>query len=192
MYALDAISERLCKVVDPAELCRQLHPHDDYRVAAHESVEALSKYIYELNTNTALYKAVAELSTPSNLTQFLEEERTVISLLKQEFEVSGVHLPTKIRQQVVDLERTIGDLSLKFMQNAQRPPVQKGFQGKTILHLVSLSTSVRSASLEGLPQQVKRQLSKNGDMITILNDVRRYSFLASINTFYRRVLLRQY
>lgn len=63
MRDFDDISETLCKVVDPAELCRNVHSSPQFREAASQVVEAISSYINQLNTNPTLYAVLSKITT---------------------------------------------------------------------------------------------------------------------------------
>ena len=56
IHTLDNISEILCSVVDPAELCRNVHPSEDYVFSSTESIDRITTYIHQLNTNPKVYE----------------------------------------------------------------------------------------------------------------------------------------
>jgi intermediate peptidase len=62
MRDFDDISETLCKVVDPAELCRNVHSSPHFREAASQVVETISSYINQLNTNPVLYSVLHNIT----------------------------------------------------------------------------------------------------------------------------------
>lgn len=58
---LDEISETVCSVSDPGELCRNVHPKAEWRDKANNAVATIGTYIHNLNTNTNLHAATAKL-----------------------------------------------------------------------------------------------------------------------------------
>lgn len=67
---LDSISEKICSVFDPAELCRNVHPDVKYREAAEEVIRELAPFMHHLNTNRVLYLASSKLSTSKSVFDF--------------------------------------------------------------------------------------------------------------------------
>ena len=93
LQVLDAMSDTICLVIDAAELCRNVHPDDRYRAAAEDCFDKMAMYISELNTDVALYKKLLASDTDESvrLTLNLEQQR-MSRLLREEFEINGIHL----------------------------------------------------------------------------------------------------
>ncbi|CAI5513019.1 unnamed protein product, partial [Closterium sp. Naga37s-1] len=53
---LDEMSDTLCRVLDAAELCRNVHPNREFVDAANEAFVKLSAYVQALNSNQQLYR----------------------------------------------------------------------------------------------------------------------------------------
>ncbi|GJP79423.1 hypothetical protein CLOP_g9654 [Closterium sp. NIES-67] len=53
---LDEMSDNLCRVLDAAELCRNVHPNREFVEAANEAFVKLSTYVQALNSNQQLYR----------------------------------------------------------------------------------------------------------------------------------------
>lgn len=64
---LDRLSDRLCGVIDLAELVRNVHPDPEWTTQANEAYEVLCEYMNVLNTHTGLYH-VSPLPPPARLT----------------------------------------------------------------------------------------------------------------------------
>jgi len=154
---LDNISESLCSLMDPSELCRNVHSKEEFREAADEVFQELSVYVHELNTNTLLHAA----STKAILhkSQLTEEQYMVVKHLKEEFEVSGIHLPEHKRKKAVELQTQISLIGNKFLQIINDCSKQTR---KSIL--------LPASSLENLPIHTKASLIKRGDFWEIPGD----------------------
>ena len=117
---LDKISDVVCRVVDAAELCRHVHASKRWRDAAQSVFGSLSHFVFQLNSNRALFDAVDAASRDEGLDA---ETRRVARLLAEEFEGhGGIHLPPADRARVVDLHTRIGELCTTFTQNTLRRP----------------------------------------------------------------------
>lgn len=112
---LDLLSQRLCSVVDVAELGRHVLPAGTQRREAEQVFGQLSGLISTLNTSPNLYESLAELTHSGIQIDGPQEEvsRTLNSTL-HEFRAHGVHLEPQIRQKVVQLEGEISELSYQF------------------------------------------------------------------------------
>lgn len=53
---LDRLSDGLCRVIDLAELVRNVHPDTNWVTAADETYDKLCEYMNELNTHVGLYQ----------------------------------------------------------------------------------------------------------------------------------------
>jgi mitochondrial intermediate peptidase len=116
LHTLDRISQIVCNVIDAAELCRSTHVSPKWRQAADQAFGTLQDYILTLNTDIALYNALAtiELKFYSQLT---EEEQRFCFLLKREFELDGIHLPHQQRQEVKEVHSQVTTLETLYMRN---------------------------------------------------------------------------
>eukprot|EP00013_Stygamoeba_regulata_P002550 CAMPEP_0177634630 /NCGR_PEP_ID=MMETSP0447-20121125/3469_1 /TAXON_ID=0 /ORGANISM="Stygamoeba regulata, Strain BSH-02190019" /LENGTH=738 /DNA_ID=CAMNT_0019136361 /DNA_START=709 /DNA_END=2925 /DNA_ORIENTATION=+ len=120
---LDDMSDTICRVIDSAELCRNVHASADFRDAASNVCLQMSSYIHRLNANTLLYQLLEVYRTNPAVQGFLTaEENTVASLHQAEFEASGIHLPDEQRNEIVQLQERISNLTLSFGQVANNSP----------------------------------------------------------------------
>jgi Zn-dependent oligopeptidase len=107
LLLLDEISNEVCRVIDAAELCRNVHTNIEYRNAAEEVFSTLSAYISQLNADIVLYRMVCGIidgpvslqqTTTNNskndclFDQLTEEQQLVALDLRSEFEAGGVHI----------------------------------------------------------------------------------------------------
>ena len=94
LYDLDDLSNTLCRVIDAAEVCRNVHPHALFRTSANQCFHALSEYISTLNTHVELYHQVRTL-TDSKMETASEEQQRMAWALRLEFERDGIHLASE-------------------------------------------------------------------------------------------------
>ncbi|RMX69712.1 hypothetical protein DD238_001718 [Peronospora effusa] len=112
---LDDISNVICSVIDAAELCRNVHPNEDFRRAASESFTDLSNFIQNLNADVDLYRSLNTVTKDHiSMKIFTPEQKRMGILLRNEFERDGIHLPHADRQRVVSLQNEITQLSMQF------------------------------------------------------------------------------
>lgn len=81
--ALDDMSDALCRVLDAAEFCRNVHVDDEWRNAASKVCIELGSFVHELNTNYSLYsallKAIQEVEDTAVDPALMDERRTICS-----------------------------------------------------------------------------------------------------------------
>jgi intermediate peptidase len=116
LYQLDQISKTVCNVIDAAELCRSAHASAGWRESANAAFMELQDYIGTLNTDKSLYDSLAHVHQHfyDDLT---EEEQRFCTLLKQEFEIDGIHLPEEEREKVKELHHHVTTLETLFANN---------------------------------------------------------------------------
>eukprot|EP01128_Nolandella_sp_AFSM9_P004839 TRINITY_DN2258_c0_g1_i1.p1 TRINITY_DN2258_c0_g1~~TRINITY_DN2258_c0_g1_i1.p1 ORF type:complete len:718 (+),score=86.12 TRINITY_DN2258_c0_g1_i1:89-2242(+) len=112
VMGMDAISDILCLVADPAELCRNVHPDADMVQGATDAVIELHRVIAVLNTHEGLYQA--SLVAVEHREDLTAEEFDVINKLRIEFEHNGVHLPPTARSEVLELSNELQHLSTEY------------------------------------------------------------------------------
>jgi len=99
LVLLDAISNEVCRVIDAAELVRNVHAQPAFRRAAETAFSLLSEYITVLNADVTLYNCVCAImdgpsnaSTSNNIFAKLTEEQQLVAVdLRREFEADGIH-----------------------------------------------------------------------------------------------------
>eukprot|EP01138_Halocafeteria_seosinensis_P007921 gb/GECG01008092.1/.p1 GENE.gb/GECG01008092.1/~~gb/GECG01008092.1/.p1 ORF type:complete len:963 (+),score=122.89 gb/GECG01008092.1/:1-2889(+) len=115
---LDSISDAVCKVVDSAELCRNVHSSVEWRQQAEQASATLLHFIFQLNTKPSLYHALCTVTKhKSLLRQLSSEQQRVALLLQHEFERDGIHLPQEQREQQVQLSDKASRLGMQFSRN---------------------------------------------------------------------------
>jgi len=115
---LDALSDTLCRVVDCAELCRNVHPDPDFRSAADYAFSEVGAYMQGLNAHAALYDALVKLEASDY--ELSAEERLMSASLRKDFEQGGIKLAAAERGTVVALNSRMHELGSQFTQNLQQ------------------------------------------------------------------------
>jgi mitochondrial intermediate peptidase len=127
---LDEMSDKICLVMDAAELCRCSHEAMEWKRASMSAYESLASLVARLNMDTKLYQALlrclerASCATPHPRDKLDQEQLRVAQLLKFDFERGGVHLEDAARDRVMTLQEEIGQLCFQFVDSSSsaRPP----------------------------------------------------------------------
>ncbi|KAI8068616.1 hypothetical protein BC940DRAFT_318592 [Gongronella butleri] len=153
---LDQLSDTLCIVIDLAEFLRNAHPDPVLLDAANKAYTDLCTYMNTLNTDTRLYKVLADaLSRPAIVHALEPDEHAAAIVFLRDFEKSGIHLPDQQRKQFVDLSDRIILLGREFIQR----------QPRAVSHL-----RIPRADLRGLPTSFLSQAAADGDEIVVATD----------------------
>jgi mitochondrial intermediate peptidase len=130
---LDEMSDKICLVMDAAELCRCSHEAMEWKRASMSAYESLASLVARLNMDTKLYQALlrclerASCATPHPRDKLDQEQLRVAQLLKFDFERGGVHLEDAARDRVMTLQEEIGQLCFQFVDSsssARTPTLQ--------------------------------------------------------------------
>jgi intermediate peptidase len=119
LHLMDEMSEQLCRVMDAAELCRNVHPDAAWRSSSNAVYAHLASFIQRLNSTPELHaKLAAILAEDAVASTLCPEERIVATQLQEDMERNGVHLPAAQRQRYATLQAELLQLSSEFMENA--------------------------------------------------------------------------
>ena len=118
---MDELSDTLCRVADLAECIRQVHPDQEVTGRAQEACLEISNYVEQLNTNTGLHRALRALMDHKEFGNYDEVTRRTAEVFMHDFEISGIHLESTLREEVVRLNSQILELSYLFSKNATLP-----------------------------------------------------------------------
>ncbi len=119
LHKLDVISDTICKVLDAAECTRNVSASEAWRDAADSTFQSLAAYMYRLNANVPLYRALVALTgNAERLARLSEEQRRMGLLLRREFERDGIHLDGSARGALVGLNNEASSLASEFMGRA--------------------------------------------------------------------------
>ncbi|TIB73974.1 hypothetical protein E3Q24_00880 [Wallemia mellicola] len=141
---LDRLSDGLCRVIDLAELVRNVHPDTRWVQAADETYDRLCEYMNELNTHVGLYQALKETVHSPTIDLDYSAKQVALMFLR-DFEKSGIHLSDTSRRRFVELSSESLLLGRKFLMNqGQDSPARR----------VTLSP----ADLTGIPTEFLRTL----------------------------------
>lgn len=118
---LDAMSNRMCAVVDSAELCRSAHPDREWRDEASAAFESCCEYMEELNVDEALHACARDAS---RLKGVPEEALALAMSFKAEFERDGIHLGRQERARVAQAKNEIRGLEHDLLnETSQSAPL---------------------------------------------------------------------
>ena len=118
---MDELSDTLCRVADLAECIRQVHPDQEVMGRAQEACLEISNYVEQLNTNTGLHRALRALMDHKEFGNYDEVTRRTAEVFMHDFEISGIHLESTLREELVQLNSQILELSYLFSKNATLP-----------------------------------------------------------------------
>ena len=118
---MDELSDTLCRVADLAECIRQVHPEQEVAERAQEACLEISNYVEQLNTDTGLHRALRVLMDSKEFGKLDEVTRRTAEVFMHDFEISGIHLESSLREEVVRLNNQILELVYRFSKNATLP-----------------------------------------------------------------------
>ena len=118
---MDKLSDTLCRVADLAECIRQVHPDQEVAQRAQEACLEISNYVEQLNTNTGLHRALRAFMDCKEFGGYDEVTKRTAEVFMHDFEISGIHLESSLREEVVRLNNQILELNYLFSKNATLP-----------------------------------------------------------------------
>ncbi|KAJ2489928.1 Mitochondrial intermediate peptidase [Coemansia sp. RSA 2050] len=140
---LDQLSDSLCRVMDVAELVRQVHPDSSWQNAADEVYAGMFSYMNQLNTHVGLYGKLVEVIDDHEISRtFSPVEREVAMSFRRDFERSGIHLPKDAHAHFVGLSSDIQESSRGFLKSQSLPPPSDRAVAVPVDHLRSLPSQV--------------------------------------------------
>lgn len=182
LHTFDDLSDRLCSVLDVAELCRNVHPNQDFVNAANDAFVGLSSVIQHLNADYSLYEPLNVLYHENEAARkrgdgaFLSEEDAVmVKSLKHDFERGGINLGPAEKSKLISLQERVNHLGAEFISSPSDDPplldlpearlrqvpqsVRRGFkQSKKPLHVqVPVDGSVGQTLLKWVPDSRVRE-----------------------------------
>ena len=114
---LDSISNQICSIIDPAELCRNVHSSPEFVEAAESVFEMLTKSIHSLNADLSIFNIIRRLVDNQEIfDQLSTEEQMLLTDLKHEFEDNGIAGDETFRQKIIEIQSQIVDSESRFMQ----------------------------------------------------------------------------
>jgi len=118
LSAVDRLSNVICKTVDPAELCRQVHADASWRAHAEAAFTALNSYINVLNTDLTMYKALKRIcDDPETMESLRPEQRRLATVMLAELQHGGIHLGDEEKAEFLQLSEEVTRLESEFQKN---------------------------------------------------------------------------
>ena len=93
VQALDSASNGLCRIADAAELCRNVHPDQEFVAKASDAVQEIAAYMGEVNLDSAVYDGMLRAEEGPEFQAMDLEGRTVLHHMRVAMEHEGIHLP---------------------------------------------------------------------------------------------------
>ena len=123
VQGFDDLSDTICRVADLSECIRLVHPDPRYVECATQACSDLGGYVESLNTNTSLHTSLKKVVDSPSYSSMDEETRRNIASLMHDFEISGIRLSGAERERVLELNKTILQLSHIFFSCCNDPVI---------------------------------------------------------------------
>jgi len=140
--SLDSVSNDLCQIADAAELCRNLHPAQEYVASASDAVNLIQSFMSEVNLDSGLYQQMLKSEERDDFDSLSLEVRAVLQHMRVSMEMEGIHLQAEEKKQCLALLEKEQELSFDIVQRQEH--LRRGQQGSEVWVPVS--------GLEDLPQ----------------------------------------
>lgn len=133
LQTFDDLSDRLCGVLDVAELCRNVHPDPEFVEAANAAFLNVSSVIQHLNADKSLYEPLRELydiheqKTRRGIRgeqELSEEDIIMVKSLKQDFERGGINLNPGEKRKLIRLQTETAVSSSEFLSTPANSSAQ--------------------------------------------------------------------
>lgn len=117
MLGLDNIYNNVENVYGSISLMGSVHPVDEIRDLANESISEFAKFYNEIQLDENLYRAVKEFSTTDEAKQLTGYKAKFVKETVEDFERNGFALSKEKREELKIINDKLSDLSIKFQQN---------------------------------------------------------------------------
>ncbi|KAF2077695.1 hypothetical protein CYY_001011 [Polysphondylium violaceum] len=119
IYLMDEISRSVCSVMDPAELCRSVHPDQTFKLAAHQIYQDMFITVNKLNTNKEMYLNMVALQNHGEFNNLRDDYKIFVNEMVKESEINGIHLEPSVRDKVNVLKEKIHESGIQYIQEIQ-------------------------------------------------------------------------
>lgn len=156
LQLFDDLSDKLCQVLDVAELCRNVHPQEDFVQAAKNAYVRVSTVVQHLNADKSIYEPLCALydqhkvASKCHMKQkhlLPEEDAIMVKSLKDDFERGGIALKQSEKNRLIELQQEINELGSDFISHSAEVPAFIHIRASELRHLPSSISSVASPSL---------------------------------------------
>ena len=103
LETIDTMNNTLCLVLDPCEATRSTHPGEHYRRAATDSFTKVFQCMSEMNASRELYDGLVACFEPATWAKLTPVQQRNASIMKDDMDANGIHLPQREREYVVQL-----------------------------------------------------------------------------------------
>eukprot|EP00927_Polykrikos_kofoidii_P053801 TRINITY_DN48355_c0_g1_i1.p1 TRINITY_DN48355_c0_g1~~TRINITY_DN48355_c0_g1_i1.p1 ORF type:complete len:753 (+),score=138.21 TRINITY_DN48355_c0_g1_i1:89-2260(+) len=117
---IDNASNGLCRIADAAELCRNVHPNQEFVAAASEAVGSIAAYMGEVNFDVGIYEAMQRGEASADFEELPVELRKVLQHMRVSMEHEGIHLPEAEKAECLTLLEREQTLSFEIVQEQEQ------------------------------------------------------------------------
>jgi len=165
--ALDSASNRLCRIADAAELCRNVHPNQTFVAQANEAVQEIAAYMGDVNLDRSVYEGMRDAEGGEDFERLPFEAKAVLHHMRVSMEREGVHLPDAEKAACLELLDKEQHLSFEIVQRQEQ--LRRSMHGGE-----DSGAWVPKSSVEGALGQavghLQKRASKCGDEVFIPAD----------------------
>jgi len=119
IYRMDEISRSVCAVMDPAELCRSVHPDETFKLTANQIYQDMFIFVNKLNTNKDMYLNMVSIKNHGEFNNLRDDYKIFVNEMVKESEINGIHLESKLRDKVNSLKEKIHYSGMEYIQEIQ-------------------------------------------------------------------------
>lgn len=117
MAPLDEAHDRFEKVWSVISHMHSVCCEDDLRSVYEQAVVIVSDYYTKLGQNRALFQKIEAIAASDTYRTYTTAQQKVIQNNLRDFRLSGVDLPDEKKAQLLALQQTLSQLTMKFEQN---------------------------------------------------------------------------
>ncbi|MBV9575286.1 MAG: oligopeptidase A, partial [Gammaproteobacteria bacterium] len=99
MQPLEEMGEELSKYWSPISHLHSVAETESLRKAYNEALPLITEYHTEISQNTALFNAIASLTTHPEFEKFNPAQHKIVENDIRDFKLAGIHLPTDKKEE---------------------------------------------------------------------------------------------
>lgn len=129
LQLFDDLSDRLCNILDVAQLCRNVHPDAQFVQGADETLRHVLSVIQYLNCDETMYKPLNALyeqhedgKGKGTFNMLSREQLIMVKSLKRDFERGGIHLKRHDKERLITLQEQVTKAGNDFMDGPTDEP----------------------------------------------------------------------
>lgn len=119
VHAVDNASNALCRIADAAELCRNVHPDENFVECANRAVNAVATFMGEANLDVELYNCMLCAERSDAFADLTIEEQKTLRHMRMAMEGEGIHLAVEEKARLLQLMEREQQLSFAIVQQQE-------------------------------------------------------------------------